>query len=325
MMRDSAVSYNLINDNALTARAYILHQNADIRAFNSFYRQTSSYIEEKYRIASTDGWSDDSHPYKIWWREKIDGEMVTSDSISVGDFICKSLEMWDPDKGMSYTGWVDYLLEKCHHRVPATKDIRKLYRKYRDMYARYAKLKSENPKLTFAYFIQELSPSLSFEKKSELMMTYNDEKSFDDPVSSSDDSDDERTFGDVAEVKEEEDYEGEEGRLLEEIEKYDEIIRKRVKTRKSQPKVALFSTVSLIRKHIRYLDFSYYRNLIGEHECISDRIDELEEFYEKRRAEGKTEDKDLFPNQKEQAEMLGITSAAYNLLLHSLKDDSDRT
>ena len=323
---DSDSSVNMINGKALEARAYVMHTSMDIRAFNSFYRMASSYITEKYRITSGDGWNDSGHSNKIWWKEKINGEMVTSDNVSVGEFIIKSLESWNPERGVSYTGWVYSLLKTYHHLVPVTTDVRKLNRKYSDMYTKYARLKKDDPKLTFASFVNEICSYLSVDKRTELIMIHGGEASLDAPIDGGDSEDEDITLEDTVESEDSEsEFEGSDKELLEEIEEFDEIIRTRVKTRKSVPKAALFFTVVLIKKYFTYFDFSYYRNLIEKHECISDRIDELETFYERRRGEGKDKNRDLFPNQKEQAEMLGITNAAYNQLLNTLKTDSEKS
>ena len=325
MEANSPYSVDSINSAALEARAVGMKTSAGMRIFNRFYRLASTYITEKYRVSPWDSQGDNRYPNKIWWSETIDGETVKTDSLSVGEFILKSLDSWNPEKGMSYTSWVQALLKTYGHLIPAAKDLKSLSRKYRDEYKEFCRIVKGNPNLNLDYYINVYCSHLSFEERQELRLIHSDVRSLNELCKKDKNDDDgELTLEDTLrsdetvipfQMEEEE-------QLLGEIEDCDEKMRARVKSRKGKPKVALFFTVGLIKKHIRYVDFDYYRGLIGKHECISDLIDTLEAFYLKRREEGKEDSKDLFPNQKEQAEMLGITPAGYNQIIHGLEDES---
>ncbi len=326
MKAGSVYSIDMINSAALESRAVGMKTGTGMRVFNRFYRLASTYITEKYRVSPSDSQGDERYPNKIWWSETVNGETVKTDSLSVGEFILKSLEGWNPEKGMSYTSWVQALLKTYGHLVPATKNSEALSRKYREEYSRYCRLAKDNPKLTFGYYVNEYCSYLSFEKRQELILIKSGLKSFDDPVKKNDkDNEESVMFGDTVSSDEGETIpqQEDEEQLLEDIRECDEIMRMKVKSRKGMPKVALFLTVALIKKHIRYFDFDYYRGLVGRHECISDLIDTIEAFYLERKEEGKEDEKDLFPNQKEQAQMLGITPAGYNQILQGLKSGSD--
>lgn len=302
---------NLINDNVLSAKALVDGKTSSQNAFNLFFKTAQKYLAEKYSlnpdVLENCGETNDFvyEKNKIIWNQQ--------EEVSIGEFIFRSLVDWIPEKS-SYLSFVAYLLKDCKYMVPQYRSVYQAKNKqFRDILKALYKMQRIEENASIDDAINALYPDASYEDKAFWRGLFDSEASLNQPIESSDDPDSELTVEDTIEDvnRNIDSFNTPEDCILQLLDKVETLFSCGKIGNKSKPKVALYFTVELIKHNLKYVDFSFYKNLTSRYECIFDDVAWIEAIYDEN-FKKKFDSELLFPTQKQQAEKLGVTASAFN-------------
>lgn len=302
---------SLINDNVLSAKALVDGKTSSQNAFNRFFKATQKYLTEKCNLnpdvfeSCGDAKDFVYEKNKIIWNQQ--------EEVSIGEFIFRSLKDWIPEKS-SYLSFVSYLLERCNYLVPQYRTVYQAKSKqFRDILTNLYKMQRIKENVSIDDAINVSYPNASYEDKAFWRGLFDSEISLNQPIESSDGPDSELTVEDTIEDEDRDidSFNTPEDCILQLLDWVEALFTSGKIGNKSKPKVALYFTVELIKHNLKYVDFSFYKDLSSRYECIFDDIAWIEAIYEEN-FKKKFDSELLFPTQKQQAEKLGVTASAFN-------------
>lgn len=304
------------NEDFLKAKEVLECKSADLGFFNPFYGDLLEYISEKYSIREDP--SEDPYDYeskreitkKFKIMTYVDGDMT---EISIGEFILKSLQDWDPET-VPYLALVHNLLVKWGARVPVKRTVEQNSHMYQ-LRSLFAVIKASHPELEidelpFDEKLQTLNAYLPDEYKKKalnLFPIFQPANSLDNSLSGDEDSD---TFLDKLEGTYSSDDERKNPHII--VEKaYSQFKRERLQNR-TAIRIRLYMTVKLIKINKNSLSFDDFRKLATQYPDFIVDIDWIEQIYLTNTANHPDfAFSTRLPSQKQQAEYLGIDYHSY--------------
>ena len=294
--------------------------STDIAFFNKCFTDLREYISEKFSIREdpSENPLDKEHGTEIHRDFKI---MMYVDRVmtelSIGEFILKSLQDWDPDSA-SYLTYIYDLLVNWNARVPVTRTENQQVQMYQ-LKALIDVVKSVNPELEmkdlpFDELLQKLGQYLPEEYKRKLLKilpVFQSASSLDVGLSKDWDSD---TFLDMVESTYSSD---EEIPVLKKdpvaiIEKAYNQFKNAKLQKRTATRISLYTTVQLIESTTGYLSFSDFRELASKYPGFIVDMDWIEQVFMKNTEEHPDYQLSTrLPSQIQQAEHLGIDYHSY--------------
>ena len=308
------------NEDFLRAKIVCDGKSADIAFFNKCYSDLREYISERYSIREDP--TEDLYDYEldtIIIRQfkimmYVDKAMT---ELSIGEFILKTLQDWNPDSA-SYLTYIYDLLISWNARVPVNRTETQQVQMYK-LKALIDVVKSVNPELNmndlpFDEILQKLGQYLPEEYKRKLLNilpVFQASSSLDTGISKEEDSD---TYLDMVESTYSSDEEIPELKKdpVAIVEKTYNQFKEAKLQKRTAAKIGLYLTVQLIELTTGYLSFADFRELSSKYPGFIVDVDWIEHVFIRNTEEHPDyQSSTRLPSQIQQAEHLGIDYHSY--------------